>query len=49
MIKWIMFSLYYLFLPVRCIAAPYVYDGYKLCMYGFIRVHAQMRPTALKV
>ena len=49
LISWIMFSLYYFFLPVNCIDIPYGYAGYKLCTYKFMRVYARMGPKSLRV
>ena len=41
----IMFSLHYLFLLGTCIAIYYVYSGYELCTYAYMRVylHGAMR------
>ena len=46
---WIMFSLYYLFLPGMCISITNGYNGYELCTYACMRVHARRGLTASNV
>ena len=48
-IGWIIFGLYYLFLPGTCIAAPYGYTGYKVCMYACMHMYVCRLPTASRV